>query len=128
MRDFLEQGSSTYEPAGDVGFLKGLVRDANASVRRAVEDMVSCPCLAIAESPVCTPWPSGPGWGPTAARPACHDLSSPRGVWGAAAAFQPAEGWASLLGTLILTLILHRGTEAQAPCRRTTWILPGRSC
>ena len=43
MRDFLEQGSSTYEPAGDVGFLKGLVRDANASVRRAVEDMVNLP-------------------------------------------------------------------------------------
>ena len=47
MRDFLEQGSSTYEPAGDVGFLKGLVRDANASVRRAVEDMVRPAALLV---------------------------------------------------------------------------------
>lgn len=39
MVEFLSQGSSVYE-LSEVGFLKGLVRDANASVRRAMEDMV----------------------------------------------------------------------------------------
>ena len=39
MVEFLSQSSSVYE-LSEVGFLKGLVRDANASVRRAMEDMV----------------------------------------------------------------------------------------
>ena len=38
--DFLSEHSDTYGPASEVGFFKGLVRDANTSVRRAVGDMV----------------------------------------------------------------------------------------
>ena len=38
--DFLSENSEVYGPASDVGFFKGLVRDANSSVRRAVGDRV----------------------------------------------------------------------------------------
>lgn len=38
--DFLSEASEAYGPASEVSFLKGLVRDANTSVRRAVGDMV----------------------------------------------------------------------------------------
>ena len=38
--DFLSENSEAYGPASEVGFFKGLVRDANTSVRRAVGDMV----------------------------------------------------------------------------------------
>ena len=48
MIEFLSEGSSAYEPS-EVGFLKGLVRDANASVRRAMEDMVH-PCAFTASA------------------------------------------------------------------------------
>ena len=44
--EFLSENSSTYE-ISDVGFFKGLVRDANTSVRRAVGDMVG-PCTLLA--------------------------------------------------------------------------------
>ena len=40
MWDFLSEASEAYGPASDVGFFKGLVRDANTSVRRAVGDRV----------------------------------------------------------------------------------------
>ena len=40
MWDFLSESSEAYGPASEIGFFKGLVRDANTSVRRAVGDMV----------------------------------------------------------------------------------------
>lgn len=38
--EFLSESSEAYGPASEVGFFKGLVRDANTSVRHAVGDMV----------------------------------------------------------------------------------------
>ena len=49
--EFLSENSSAYEPS-DVGFLKGLVRDANASMRRAVGDMVRP--SGVNTRPICT--------------------------------------------------------------------------